>query len=103
MFGVLMREYVADGTLADYVIVPEAIGLARLPQELDAATAGALGLAGAAAHASVAATSPSAGQTLLISGATGGVGANAIQLAVRKGATVIKPLVPVMRPSSSPD
>jgi NADPH:quinone reductase-like Zn-dependent oxidoreductase len=89
VFGVLMREYVGDGTLAEYVVIPEAIGLTRLPQDLDPATAGALGLAGTAAHATVGATSPVAGETLLIGGATGGVGAKAIQLAVRGGASVV--------------
>jgi NADPH2:quinone reductase len=89
VFGVLMREYVGDGTLAEYVVIPEAIGLTRLPQELDPATAGALGLAGTAAHATVGATSPVAGETLLIGGATGGVGAKAIQLAARRGASVV--------------
>lgn len=89
VFGVLMREYVGDGTLAEYVVIPEAIGLTRLPQELDPATAGALGLAGTAAHATVGATSPVAGETLLIGGATGGVGAKAIQLAARRGSSVV--------------
>jgi NADPH:quinone reductase-like Zn-dependent oxidoreductase len=89
VFGVLMREYVGDGTLADYVVVPEAIGITKLPQGLDPATAGALGLAGTAAHLSVGAISPDTGETLLISGATGGVGAQAIQLAGRRGSRVI--------------
>lgn len=89
VFGVLMREYVGDGTLAEYVVIPEAIGLTRLPEELDPATAGALGLAGTAAHATVGATSPVAGETLLIGGATGGVGAKAIQLAARRGSSVV--------------
>jgi NADPH:quinone reductase len=89
VFGVLMRDYVGDGTFADYVIVPEAIGLTKLPQGLDPATAGALGLAGTAAHTSVAAVAPRDGETVLIGGATGGVGAKCIQLAVRDGATVI--------------
>jgi NADPH:quinone reductase-like Zn-dependent oxidoreductase len=54
VFGVLMRQYVGDGTFADYAVVPEAVGVAKLPQELDPAIGGALGLAGTAAHASVA-------------------------------------------------
>jgi NADPH:quinone reductase-like Zn-dependent oxidoreductase len=89
VFGVLVRDYVGDGTFADYVAVPEAIGLARIPDGLDPLQAGALGVAGAAAHASIAAVSPSRGDRVLISGATGGVGSLAIQLARRRGATVI--------------
>jgi NADPH:quinone reductase len=89
VFGVLMREYVGDGTFADYVVIPEAIGLTKVPSGLDHSRAGALGLAGTAAHASISAVGPSQGDNVLISGATGGVGAKAIQLARRRGATVI--------------
>lgn len=89
VFGVLMRDYVGDGTFADYVVVPEAIGLTKMPAGLGLADAGALGLAGAAAHASIEALSPSKGETVLIGGATGGVGAKAMQLATRLGAEVV--------------
>jgi NADPH2:quinone reductase len=89
VFGVLMREFMGDGTFGEYVVVPEAIGLAKMPSALDHAVAGALGLAGAAATASIEALAPSAGQTVLIAGATGGVGALAIQLAHARGAHVI--------------
>jgi len=89
VFGVLMREYVGPGTFAEYAVIPEAIGLTKVPSGLDPAVAGVLGLAGTAAHMTVNAVSPSAEETLLIGGATGGVGAKAIQLAVLKGARVI--------------
>jgi NADPH:quinone reductase-like Zn-dependent oxidoreductase len=51
--------------------------------------AGVLGLAGSAALQAVDAVAPEAGETVLISGATGGVGAYAVQLAAARGATVI--------------
>lgn len=70
-----MRQYVGDGTLAEYVTIPVTIGLARIPGGLDPSTAGALGLAGTAASASIDAVSPAEGETVLIGGATGGVGA----------------------------
>jgi NADPH:quinone reductase-like Zn-dependent oxidoreductase len=89
VFGVLMRDYVGDGTFADYVVVPAAIGLTKLPAGLDRAIAGALGLAGSGAHAAIEAFATSSGETVLIGGATGGVGAIAIQLAVAHGAEVI--------------
>jgi NADPH:quinone reductase-like Zn-dependent oxidoreductase len=89
VFGVLMRDYVGDGTLADYVVVPEGIGLTRIAPGLDPHVAGALGLVGAAAVASTEAIALSSGETVLISGATGGVGACAIQLARARGAEVI--------------
>lgn len=89
VFGVLMRDYVGDGTFAEFVVVPESIGLTKIPAQLDHATAGALGLAGAAAHDCIEAIGPSSGETVLICGATGGVGSEAIQLAVARRAEVI--------------
>ena len=89
VFGVLMREFLGDGTFAEYVVVPEAIGLAKMPSGLDYAEAGALGLAGAAAVAGLDALAPSHGHSLLIAGATGGVGSLAIQLARARAAEVI--------------
>jgi NADPH2:quinone reductase len=89
VFGVLMSQHVGPGTFAEYAVIPEAIGLATVPSGLDLAMAGALGLAGTAAYMTVNAVSPSAEETILIGGATGGVGAKAIQLALLKGARVI--------------
>ena len=31
VFGVLIRDYIGDGTFAEFVVVPEAIGLAKIP------------------------------------------------------------------------
>lgn len=89
VFGVLMKPVLGDGTFGEYVTVPEAIGLTRLPAGLDVATAGALGLAGTAALMAVEAVAPQSGETVLIAGATGGVGAYAVQLAAASGAQVI--------------
>jgi NADPH:quinone reductase-like Zn-dependent oxidoreductase len=89
VFGVLMRDYVGDGTFADFVVVPEAIGLTKIPSGLAKSDAGVLGLAGTAALASIEAIAPSPGETVLIGGATGGVGSQAIQMAVARGAEVI--------------
>jgi NADPH2:quinone reductase len=68
-----------------------------MPAGLDHATAGARGLAGAAAVGSIDAVSLRKGETVLVSGATGGVGAFVLQLvgafvlqlAAARGATVI--------------
>jgi NADPH2:quinone reductase len=89
VFGELMREYAGDGTFAEYAVVSEAIGLAKVPEGLDPAVAGALALAGSAAYQSVTAAAPATGETVLVSGATGGVGSKAVQLAAANGATVI--------------
>lgn len=89
VFGVVMRPTLGQGGFAEYVVVDSAYGLARMPDGLDYGRAGALGLAGTAALNAVDAVDPQPGDTVLISGATGGVGAYAIQLAVASGASVI--------------
>jgi NADPH:quinone reductase-like Zn-dependent oxidoreductase len=89
VFGVVSHKYLGPGSFAEFVVISEALGLAKKPTGLDEATAGALGLAGAAAQATIDAVSLSPGETVLIGGATGGVGANAIQLASARGADVI--------------
>ncbi|MEJ3750816.1 NADP-dependent oxidoreductase [Actinomycetes bacterium KLBMP 9797] len=89
VFGVVMRPTLGQGGFAEYVVVPAHYGLAKTPEGLDHVRAGALGLAGTAALNAVDAIAPSPGETVLISGATGGVGAYAIQLAAARGATVI--------------
>lgn len=89
VFGVVMKPVVSDGSFGDYVVVGEGYGVAAIPEGLDFARAGALGLAGSAAAGAVDAIAPAAGHTVLIVGATGGVGAYAIQLAAAAGSTVI--------------
>ena len=89
VFGVVTKAFLGDGGFGEYVTVPEELGIAKLPEGVDVAAAGAAGLAGTAATDSLNAVAPQAGETVLISGATGGVGAIAIQYAVAAGATVI--------------
>lgn len=89
MFGVVTKPYLGDGGFGEYVTVLEEIGIAALPAGVEAAAAGALGLAGTAAVDSLAAVSPQADETVLVSGATGGVGAIAVQYAAAAGARVI--------------
>jgi len=71
------------------VPIPASIGIAHRPPELGVREAGALGLAGAAALASLEAADVRSADTVLISGATGGVGSLAVQLAAARGARVI--------------
>ena len=81
VFGVVMDPTGLDTrALAEFVAVPDG---------LDVTQAGALGLAGAAALQAVEAVAPAAGDAVLVSGATGGVGAFAVQLAAARGAAVI--------------
>ncbi|MCZ0999508.1 NADP-dependent oxidoreductase [Streptomyces mirabilis] len=89
VFGVVTKPFLGTGSLAQYVTVPAAIGVAPLPAGVKVEDAGALGLAGTAALDSLNAVHPSQGETVLISGATGGVGALAVQLAAARGVKVI--------------
>ena len=89
VFGVVMKMYIRHGSFAEFVAVPTAIGIAGLPDEVDFATAGALGLAGTTAMQAIAALNLGSGETVLIAGATGGVGSFAVQFAAASGATVI--------------
>jgi NADPH:quinone reductase-like Zn-dependent oxidoreductase len=89
VFGVVMKPFLGTGSLGEYVTVPVAVGVARIPDGLPTAEAGALGLAGTAALNAIDAVAPAAGETILISGATGGVGAIAVQYAAARGARVI--------------
>ncbi|NUR28529.1 MAG: NADP-dependent oxidoreductase [Catenulispora sp.] len=89
VFGVVMRPTLGQGGLAQYVAVPASFGVAPTPDALDEDTAGALALSATAALNAVDALAPQPGETVLISGATGGVGTAAIQLAAARGATVL--------------
>ena len=89
VFGVVMRPTLGQGAFSEYVVVSEQHGIAPTPSQLDHQRAGALGLAGTAALNAVDAVDPQRGETILISGATGGVGAYATQLAAARGASVI--------------
>ncbi|WP_328869298.1 NADP-dependent oxidoreductase [Streptomyces sp. NBC_00287] len=89
VFGVVMKPFLGTGSLAEYVTVSAAYGVAHVPAGLDLKDAGALGLAGTAAFDSLTALNIGKDETVLVSGATGGVGALAVQLAAARGAKVI--------------
>jgi len=73
---------------AEYVVVEEQ-SLTAKPAGLPWEVAGALFVAGATAYAAVRAVALTEGDTVVVSGAAGGVGSIAVQLARRAGATVI--------------
>jgi NADPH:quinone reductase-like Zn-dependent oxidoreductase len=73
---------------AEFVVV-EAGHLVRKPAGVSWEAAGSLFVVGATAYAMVRAVSVSAGDTVVVSGAAGGVGSIAVQLARNAGATVI--------------
>jgi NADPH:quinone reductase-like Zn-dependent oxidoreductase len=89
VFGVVMKPYLGDGGWGEHLVVGEQHGIAAVPKGLDLARAGALGLAGAAGLQAVEAIGEASGRTFLVSGASGGVGAIALQYALAAGADVI--------------
>ena len=94
VFGTLgMRATVHDGTFAE-LAVPQAASLAVTPEGVDDLQAGALGVAGTTAMSAVEAVNLREGATVLIVGATGGVGTFAIQLAALRGAHPIASVRP---------
>ena len=85
---VLLAPPISAGTLAEYAVLPAATVTPK-PAGLDFVTAAAIPLAGAAAAQSVDAIDPQPGQTVLVNGASGGVGSFAVQLLAARGVTVV--------------
>lgn len=73
---------------ADFAVV-EAANLTPKPARVSWEAAGGLGVAGFTAWAAVRAVALKPGDTLVVSGAAGGVGSITVQLAKRMGATVV--------------
>jgi NADPH:quinone reductase-like Zn-dependent oxidoreductase len=73
---------------AEYVAVP-ADQLVAKPESVPWEVAGALYVAGTTAYAAVRSVGLTAGDTVAVAGAAGGVGSIAVQLAKRAGATVL--------------
>lgn len=96
VFGFIpgMAANVHDGSWAELIVVPDNISIVRKPDGVDIATAGAAPLAATTAMASIDALGLSQGNTVLVVGATGGVGSFAVQLAAQAAATVIAPALP---------
>jgi NADPH:quinone reductase-like Zn-dependent oxidoreductase len=88
VFGVVTKPALGDGSFGELVTV-SAANLTRIPSGVDATSAAAAGLAATTALEAIDAIASSAGDAVFISGATGGVGHFAIQLASARGAHVI--------------
>jgi NADPH2:quinone reductase len=93
VFGAVLTIPLQAGGFGEYVIVPSS-SLARVPEGMELAAAGVVGLAGSAATTLLDALAPRSGETVLISGATGGVGSLLIQLVLAQGATVLATAAP---------
>jgi NADPH:quinone reductase len=100
VFGFIgaMNPTVHAGSWAELIVVPESMSIARKPDGVELATAGAAPLAAIAAMSAIDALALAEGDTLLVVGATGGVGSVAVQLAAAAGATVIAPALPEDEP-----
>jgi NADPH:quinone reductase-like Zn-dependent oxidoreductase len=88
VFGLERSFRVHAGTFAEYVVLPEDF-VAKTPPNIDDSTAGALGLASLTALKAIHAAQLEPGTTILINGATGGVGCYATQFAIAAGASVL--------------
>ena len=90
--GQFLRAPLGHGTFADYAVVtefPDNGALQRVPDGMPADIAAALPTAGMTALGVIEAIGPQSGQSILIVGATGGVGVFAVQLAAARDAEVI--------------
>ena len=76
------------GAQANFVLVDATQVIAK-PPAVSWEVAGSLFVAGTTAYAAVRAVHPGPGETVVVSGAAGGVGSLSVQLAVNTGATVI--------------
>jgi NADPH:quinone reductase-like Zn-dependent oxidoreductase len=82
------KDHVQNGTFAEKVAVPDR-AVAKIPEGLGFAPAGALPLAGLTAEQMLDAVEVSKDDTVLVHNAAGGVGSFAVQLAAQRGARVI--------------
>lgn len=89
VFAYCRKHFIGEGTYADFVSVP-VTSVARKPASLDFEHAAAMPLSGLTAYQMLFfAAGLTAGETVLVYAAAGGVGSFAVQLAVDAGAEVI--------------
>jgi NADPH:quinone reductase-like Zn-dependent oxidoreductase len=94
VFGRLgFKGAIHDGTFAE-LATPMATDVVRAPDGLGDPQGGSLGVAGTTAVNAIDEISPEAGSTVLVVGATGGVGSFAVQLAAIRGAAVVASVRP---------
>lgn len=89
IFGQFLDEPVGIGTFADFATVPESIGVSTFPDTLDPVEAAAVPTAGMTALSALDPLALEAGSTLLVVGASGGVGSFATRLAASRGIRVV--------------
>lgn len=87
--GQFLHDPVGRGTYAERTLVPEGIGIVRVPDNLPSDEAAALPTAGMTALAAVDSFHLASGSTVVIAGASGGIGSFATQFAVARGMRVV--------------
>jgi NADPH:quinone reductase len=95
VFGFVLHANPAvhEGSWADYVVIAQD-SVARVPQGVSLEAAGAAPVAGLTAIAALDALELSEDDTVLVIGASGGVGSFFVQLAGKAGAHVVAPALP---------
>lgn len=88
VYGVASKPFVGSGTFAESVVVA-AGNASPKPASLDFTQAAAVPHAGLTALAVVELADPQPGQTIVVVGATGGVGSFVTQMAAARGASVV--------------
>jgi NADPH:quinone reductase-like Zn-dependent oxidoreductase len=91
--GVITARELGAGPIGELLVVDES-AITAVPDSVTTVQAAAVGLAGITAVDAVAELGIASGDVVLISGATGGVGAFAVQLAAARGAKVVATAVP---------
>jgi NADPH:quinone reductase len=89
IFGQFLHDPVGTGTYAEYASVPEQNAVSDIPEGLGDAEAAALPTAGMTALDSLDRLEPAPGSSLLVVGASGGIGSLVVPLAKARGARVI--------------
>lgn len=89
VYGQFMRLPQGQGSYAEYTLAEQDGTIALIPEALPFTLAAALPTAGVTAYQAVQAARLAQGHTLLINGASGGVGQSAIQFAARAGVRVL--------------
>ncbi|MGW0477533.1 NADP-dependent oxidoreductase [Streptomyces coeruleorubidus] len=92
--AVVAYTHFHPGTIAEYTTVAVGPNAAKRPTGLDAVRGAALPATSLTAECIMAATEAGAGRTILIIGATGGVGSFTVQLAAQAGLRVLATAMP---------
>ncbi|MDP9026138.1 MAG: NADP-dependent oxidoreductase [Actinomycetota bacterium] len=89
VWGFIKREYVGNGTFAEYVTCSADQFVIQKPAGISVLGAGSMGLAGVTALECIDVLELERGDTVFINRATGGIGSFAVQIAAARGLRVV--------------